>query len=145
ATAEDSERELEDLFTEIEKFSQAAVTLKSHWRALLDGLKSAGKTTAIWGAGSKAVGFLTTLGITDQIVFGVDINPYRSGTFLAGCGHEIVSPDLLKSNPTDIVVVMNPVYENEIKAACDSLIRKPTIVTVADDPALLVTQLASHK
>ena len=46
----------------------------------------------LWGGGSKAVAFLTTLDVREGIEYAVDINPRRSGTFLAGTGQEIVAP-----------------------------------------------------
>ncbi len=62
--------------------------------------KSNNQKVVLWGGGSKGVAFLTTLNITDQIKYAVDINPYKHGTFLAGTGQEIVSPEFLKDyNP----------------------------------------------
>ena len=39
----------------------------------------AGQQTVLWGGGSKAVAFLTTLGIGDEIAYAVDINPQALG------------------------------------------------------------------
>src|SRR3989339_1885643 len=72
------------------------------------------KKIVVWGGGSKAVSFLTTLGETENIKYAVDINTYRQGTFLAGSGQEIVAPAFLKTYKPDIVVAMNPVYRDEI-------------------------------
>ena len=52
----------------------------------------------VWGSGSKAVGYLTTLGLRDEIAAVVDINPHKHGKFLAGTGHEIVGPDALATS-----------------------------------------------
>lgn len=91
------------------------------WRERLDGLQARGKRAVIWGAGSKGVSFLTTLGIADEIAFAVDINPYKQGKFLPGTGHEVVSPDALKTFDPDLIVIMNPVYRGEIQKAIDDL------------------------
>ena len=45
----------------------------------------------------------------------VDINPHKWGRFLAGTGHEIVSPDSLRDTRPDVIVVMNPIYLDEIR------------------------------
>jgi hypothetical protein len=70
----------------------------------------------LWGGGSKAVAFLTTLGVTDQIGCVVDINPHKHGTYMAGTGQEIVAPDQLKKYRPDTVIIMNPVYRAEISS-----------------------------
>ena len=59
-------------------------------------MAQAGKTVALWGSGSKAVSYLTTLGVTDEVQAVVDINPHKHGKFLAGTGHEIVAPEALR-------------------------------------------------
>jgi hypothetical protein len=71
----------------------------------------------IWGAGSKGVSFLTTLGAESAIRFAVDVNPFKHGMFIAGTGHEIVAPDFLREYRPDLVIAMNPVYRGEIGRA----------------------------
>jgi hypothetical protein len=75
-----------------------------------------GKKVVLWGSGSKAVSYLTTLGVTDQLQYVVDINPHKHGKFLAGSGHEIVSPEFLVEYQPDAVIVMNPIYLEEIRS-----------------------------
>lgn len=85
------------------------------WRQRLRELADAGGTAAIWGAGSKAVAFLTALGTGAAIAAAVDINPYKHGMFLAGSGQQIVAPADLPTYDPDLVVAMNPVYLAEIR------------------------------
>jgi hypothetical protein len=81
-----------------------------------------GQRVVLWGAGSKAVAFLTTLGATAQVIeYAVDINPYKHGTFLAGVGQQVVPPDFLRDYRPATVVAMNPVYLAEIRAALTEL------------------------
>ena len=68
----------------------------------------------LWGSGSKAVSYLTTLGITDEVAAVVDINPHKHGKFLAGTGHEIVAPDALRDIDPAHVLIVNPIYTDEI-------------------------------
>lgn len=101
----------------------------------LDGLKadlarwrSQGARVAVWGSGSKAVACLTTLGVADQIAAVVDINPHKHGKFMAGCGNEIVGPEALVAVRPDVVLVMNPIYVEEIRADLARLGLDPHLV-----------------
>ena len=96
-------------------FTQAVVQRLHGWHNLLNDLHVKEKKAVIWGSGSKGVAFLTTLNITSEIAYAVDINPHKHGTFMAGTGHEIVGPEFLRDYKPDIVIVMNPVYRDEIQ------------------------------
>lgn len=87
----------------------------SQWRNLLQQTKAENKRVVVWGSGSKCVAFMATLGITDQIEYVVDINPYRHGMFIPGAGKKIMPPEFLKEYKPDLTIVMNPIYTNEIK------------------------------
>ena len=87
---------------------------------LLDEIISDQKVV-IWGASSKGVAFLTALEASETIEFVVDINPNKHGTFMAGSGKKIVSPDFLREYMPDTVIVMNPIYSNEIKNLLTSI------------------------
>ena len=84
-------------------------------RAQISALQAAGKHIAIWGSGSKCVSFLCALGDRNGIDAVVDINPHRHGKFLAGSGKQVVPPEALRTNPVDVILVMNPVYRAEIQ------------------------------
>ena len=68
----------------------------------------------LWGGGSKAVAFLTTLGITDEVEAAVDMNAEKHGSFLAVTAHPVISPETLRGQPIDRVIVMNPIYCEEV-------------------------------
>lgn len=95
----------------ISEFVQRCRTKISLWN---DALRDLSKRTVVWGSGSKAVGFLTTLGVREEVIAVVDINPAKHGTFLPGSGHEIIAPEKLREIRPDRVIVMNPVYLEEI-------------------------------
>ena len=44
----------------------------------------------------------------------VDINPHKQEQYVPITGHRIFSPEFLKKEPPDHVLVMNPQYEKEI-------------------------------
>ena len=55
------------------------------------------------------------LGLSDDVIpCVVDINPHKQGTFLPATGQAVVSPTYLQGYQPDVVIVMNPVYREEI-------------------------------
>ncbi|MFB3904166.1 MAG: class I SAM-dependent methyltransferase [Acidobacteriota bacterium] len=104
------------------------------WKRLIEDQARAGRRTALWGGGSKAVAFLTTLDLTDQIACVVDINPHKHGTYVAGTGQPIVGPDRLREYQPDTVIVMNPVYRAEIGGWLNSRGFTSEIRSVEDAP-----------
>ncbi len=110
----DAEGDLGAVAAEVERFEREVPLRVQGWRNDLAAAKRDGKTVVLWGGGSKGVAFLTTLGVTDEIAAAVDINPNKADTFMAGTGHRIVPPDRLVEIQPDIVVIMNPIYTDEI-------------------------------
>jgi SAM-dependent methyltransferase len=71
----------------------------------------------VWGAGAKGSTFVnTTDPQREHVSRVVDVNPNKTGKFIAGSGHEIVPPESLPDEPLEILVV-NDNYLNEIMAA----------------------------
>ena len=101
------------------------------WKARLRAARGEGKRTLLWGGGSKAVAFVTALGLTDEIHSAVDINPRKRGTFLPGSGHQVIAPGDLGEVKPDLVVVMNPVYTEEVRGELNRRGLRPE-VTAAD-------------
>jgi len=100
------------------------------WRARFRGWAEAGRRAAIWGGGSKGVAFLTTLGLGDEVAYAVDINPHKRGFYMPGSGHRVVGPGDLTAEPPDVVVVMNGIYREEIRADLARMGLAPEILTV---------------
>ncbi len=73
-----------------------------------------GQRLAAWGGGARAIGLLNLVPGADAIEWVVDINPRKQGTFVAGTGHAIVAPEALKEAAPHAVLVVNPVYAEEI-------------------------------
>ena len=123
------------LLPKIESFPKRVAKDRDRWLGLLREAKAGGKRAVLWGGGSKAVAFLTTLGARDELAYAVDVNPRRSGTYIAGTGHKIVAPEFLKDYRPDLIVVMSPIYIPEIKAKLESMgIRPETMIPVAAAP-----------
>ncbi len=119
----------EILKNQVLDFSQAFQKKSGFWTEKLQEFKQKNLKTIIWGSGSKGVVFLTLLNTT-QIEYVVDINPHRQGTYMAGNGQLIVSPDALKEYEPDVVIIMNAIYKEEIKADLEKMNLYPELFTV---------------
>lgn len=101
----------------------------SYWDKKLRQLHRRGKRTVIWGAGTKGVMFLNSVPAAKGVRFACDVNPRKQGRFVAGTGQRIVAPAELRQIAPDVLLIMNPCYEEEIRAElrrheveCDLLI-----------------------
>jgi hypothetical protein len=94
---------------------------RADWQERLANARADGRRTVIWGGGSKGVSFLTTLGIGSEVEYVVDVNPHKQGMYMAGTGHRVVAPEILRDYRPDLVIAMNPIYLGEIGAALSSL------------------------
>jgi hypothetical protein len=110
-----AEDDLDGVTADVERFAAEVPARLAAWRRELRELGDARRSVVLWGGGSKGVSFLTTLGLTSEVSAVVDINPHKWGTFMAGTGHEIVGPDALVEIRPDTVVVMNPIYLDEVR------------------------------
>jgi hypothetical protein len=106
----------------VERFASEAPRAIERWRGRLGG------RVALWGGSSKAVAFLSAVGVDAAVV---DINPYRQGAFLPGVARRVLAPDELRADPPDLVVAMNPVYVGEIRASLAELGLTPELVALA--------------
>lgn len=114
----------------VESFQSLTSGLRDAWsRTLSMGMRS-GEKTVIWGASSKGVSFLTTLETSESIKYAVDINPKKRGMFIPGSGQEIVGPQDMRDIGPDRVIIMNPVYTEEIRTTLMGVGLSPTILSV---------------
>jgi SAM-dependent methyltransferase len=126
----EGEDDLETITAEVAAFPDRFQRIKEGWLSRINSLHAAGKRVIVWGGGSKAVSFLTTLGLKDQIEFVVDINPHKHGKFTPGSGHAVKSPETLKELPPDCVILMNPVYKKEVGEMLGRMGLNPMILPV---------------
>lgn len=109
-----SQFNLQALKRDVAYFSTYSKRRIKEWQQSIGEQRLQGMRHVVWGGGSKAVAFLTTLGIEEEIEFIVDINPKKDGTYIAGTGQRIVTPAFLSEYKPDVVIVMNPIYIPEI-------------------------------
>lgn len=112
-TSEQPKPDLSQLKTLVSEFSNKLHARKVAWQEQLNAYKVSGKRIVIWGAGAKTVGFVNMLKIESQIKSVVDINPHKQGLHLPGTGQLIISPEQLKEEKPDVVILMNPIYKEE--------------------------------
>jgi SAM-dependent methyltransferase len=126
----DGEEEVGELEKLVSEFSGRLPHLLDSWRGRVRRYREDGKRVVIWGAGSKGVSFLTTLDLgEDAVEFAVDINPHRRGLFMATTGQEIIGPEQLRQHEPDVVIVMNPIYKQEIEVELQKLGLSPEVLT----------------
>jgi len=120
---------LEAMRRKVREFASDAPRLIADWRDRFSAWQRDGKRVVIWGAGSKGVAFLTTLGVGDGVGYAVDINPHKHGHYMPGTGHEVVAPESMQEYRPDVVIVMNEIYKDEIRRQLAGLGVEPEIIT----------------
>jgi hypothetical protein len=91
------------------------------WRETLANLAAKNKTVLVWGAGSKGITFLNLFEAASFIDYVVDLNPKKHGMFIAGRGQEIVPPERIAEIHPDAIIIVNPVYRDEIEERVSGL------------------------
>lgn len=114
----------------VRSFRRSFAETRRQWTDRLARAREDGSRVVIWGAGSKGVSFLTTLGIEREIEYAVDVNPHKHGKYMAGTGQRVVGPEFLRSYKPDLVIAMNPIYLDEIGAELASMGLSPELVAV---------------
>ncbi len=105
----------------VERFATAYRVKVEQWADRLTRLRAAGLRTVLWGAGSKGVSFVNSVAGSDAVEALVDLNPHKHGRFVAGSGHPVIAPERLRELRPDRVILMNPVYREEIAASLATL------------------------
>ncbi|MBF2074152.1 MAG: methyltransferase domain-containing protein [Synechococcales cyanobacterium C42_A2020_086] len=122
--------ELELLAQDVAQFASRFHRKLSAWQQTLDELQQQGKTAVVWGAGSKGVTFLNLISRREQIQGVVDINPRKTGMYVAGTGQQIIAPEALPTVQPDVIFVMNAIYQDEIRQMAAEQGLSPDLVCV---------------
>lgn len=117
-----------DMADLVDRFAAAYETKVRAWSTTLAKATAAGRRIAVWGAGSKGGSFLNVVAAGPGVEFVVDVNPKKQGKFIAGTGHRIVAPEALREAPVETVILMNPLYEGEVRAGLDSVCPKAELL-----------------
>jgi SAM-dependent methyltransferase len=113
--AYDAQPDLTRLKRGVSKFLHRVKDREQKWHEMIGKIRSDRNKTIVWGAGAKGVSYLNMLDIRDDIPFIVDINPNKCGKYVPGTGQKIVAPEFLKEYRPQQVILMNPIYADEIR------------------------------
>ena len=117
------------LAKDIATFESRFKAQTQQWQATLADIFQQGKKVVIWGSGSKGVTFLNLLNLGEKIEYAVDINPRKQGKYIPGTGQKIVAPEEMADYHPDIVIVMNPLYKQEIQDMLNEMNLNPKVLT----------------
>lgn len=86
---------------------------------------------AVWCAGHFAFTVLSTAGIGEKIEYIIDNAEFKKGHYAPGSKVPIVGPEFFREHPVDIIMILGPIYINEIvKEIRDKCSKTVKIVTV---------------
>jgi len=72
------------------------------------------KKVAIWGAGHQALAIISLLDLAGKIEYVIDSAPFKQGRYTPATHIPIVSPDVLKTDPVDAIIVIAASYSDEV-------------------------------
>jgi SAM-dependent methyltransferase len=114
---------------------EVARSFAASWSAKIAGLErrlaelsASGLRAVLWGAGARAVTFVSVVRGAESIEYVVDLNPRKHGLHLAGGGQEIVPPAALLEIRPDVVILTNSIYRDEIAASLTEMGLFPEIL-----------------
>lgn len=116
-----TEQDVARMMPFVRQFGENYARKVAHWKGRLTDTRAQGERVAVWGGGSKGVTFLNIVNPGSTVGCMVDINPRKQGMFVSGTGHRVVGPEFLRDYRPTIVIIMNPVYLEEIKAQLGTL------------------------
>lgn len=119
--ADSDKREVNQLGDLVDAFAGEYQKQQGVMRKRLEDAAQRNLHVAVWGAGTKGVMFLNShpdASIVEQVV---DVNPRKHGKFVAGTGQPIVGPQHMTDSPSDLVILMNPNYRDEVEQQITSL------------------------
>jgi SAM-dependent methyltransferase len=93
-------------------------------------LAASGRPVVLWQGAAKTVGFLSALGQANLVQSAVDLSVQRQGKFLPGSGLAVHAPEQLRHIDPEYLVLMNPVYFDEVQASLDQLGVAARLLTV---------------
>jgi SAM-dependent methyltransferase len=97
----------------VARFADRVAAKRAAWAYRLPELLTEGPV-ALWGAGAKGGTFVNVVEGGDRIEPVVDVNPRKHGRHISGTGQPIVAPHALVEYGVRGVLVMNPIYRQEI-------------------------------
>lgn len=124
----DAQNDITELAGLVYQFGRTFEEKTAHWKEVLAPARAGEKKVVVWGAGSKGITFLNMMTDGKGIDYIIDQNPAKTGKFVAGTGQKIETPEFLTSYVPDQVIIMNPLYKEEIGEGLKKMGLTPEIV-----------------
>ena len=129
STAGAGEPDVSGLLTAGEAFAEEASATIDRWSRRLEELRGDGRDVVVWGAGTKGVMFVNLVDGGGAVSRLVDVNPKKWGRHVPRTAQPVVAPDELTVDPPDMVIVMNPLYRDEVASMLAELSLQTEAVT----------------
>ncbi len=98
--------------TDLSHFIQQRMRLKKEIDAYIGRFPE--RQVAIWGAGHQALAIISLTDLAGKIKYVVDAAVFKQGKYTPATHISIVSPDALRSDPVEAVIVMAASYSDEV-------------------------------
>lgn len=98
-----------------ESFAHETQWCINKWSKQLSEWSHQRKRVVLWGAGGKAISFLSLIPEAATIQSVVDVNPNRQGRYTPKSVKRVISPAELRDERPEIIIMSNPVYRCEIE------------------------------
>ena len=98
-------------------FAERHNAQREMWRRRIADLADQGARPVLWGAGSRAVQFLTFADRDHRLASVVDLNPRKWGRYLPITAHRVDPPVSLAKLAPEAVIITNPAYLGEVSDA----------------------------
>jgi len=112
---EPGDEKVHKLPEELQVFADAQRSNIEFWQRRLDDLRLAEKQVVTWGSAGKGCSFLNLLNTHELVHYVVDINPDRQEKYIPGSAQKVVAPEFIAEYRPDVIIITNPIYEQEIK------------------------------
>jgi SAM-dependent methyltransferase len=91
---------------------------------------------AIWGAGHQALAAISLLNLSGKIRYVIDSAPFKQGKYTPATHLPILSPEALRSDPVDAVIVMAAGYSDEVAGVMSCKFGKKIKISILRDSGL---------
>jgi SAM-dependent methyltransferase len=113
------------------RFGALEPILREEIQRLLQAQRARGEMV-LWGAGAKGVAFANAMDRERKFLKAlVDENPAKQGKYIPGSAHLVIPPEALPGLGAATIILLNPVYVEEITARTRALGLKVEIVDLA--------------
>ncbi len=122
--------DLGSLREDVSRFAGRYRASREGWDAMLRRAAGEGRRVVPWAAGAKGAMFLNAFRDFPGLEYIVDVNPHKCGLHVPGTGQRVVPPAFLQEYRPDVLLVMNPVYRDEIARQVAALGLQPELIAI---------------